>query len=573
MTINCRYIYDRITLILGRVTTLGILALLFSGMTTASYAAGGLPAGIEVNLSKAIGTNQNGEILVTIAATNTTNNRIEFSRINTVLDYIQTRSYFDVIGANGKLSMLLPTVKRINSVETSRISLDAGEEISHTVNLKPYFEWPALGKYSVSLVGQNELTSLSSSKSLAVEFTLDKNPITPIRDLNIQSKRTIATRACSTSEVSQIDQSLIEAERFTKKAALDLQNTPVNERNSAPRYRRWFGAFSSSRYELALSNFRLIDEAFAEEQISVDCSCELVSPTDRDFIFAYVLPNREFVVTVCGAFWRAPVTGIDSRAGTLVHEMSHFSSLGAANNASQFPEVYGTSAALNLAVNNPLHAVNNAENYNYYAENTPAFTMSAADVPISQCSATQGSITSTSQPNGIIPALNNAADNASLSLLNGNPGFIISGFGGSTGGTALVSQNISDNQRADLTLLLNGPGTLQFDWGVSSESNFDFLVASLFDSSNALVVQDFISGEVALHGDSMSIPSGAHTLLWTYIKDGSVSIGSDRGFVDNIRDFTANRFNSSNIPSTQVSCGVGEITIAPILQLLILDED
>lgn len=32
---------------------------------------------------------------------------------------------------------------------------------------------------------------------------------------------------------------------------------------------------------------------------------------------------------LCGAFWNAPNTGTDSKAGTLIHEASHFTVYGA----------------------------------------------------------------------------------------------------------------------------------------------------------------------------------------------------------------------------------------------------
>ncbi|MFZ1224247.1 MAG: M35 family metallo-endopeptidase, partial [Dokdonella sp.] len=60
-------------------------------------------------------------------------------------------------------------------------------------------------------------------------------------------------------------------------------------------------------------------------------------------------------------------TGTDSRAGTLVHETSHFNVVaGTQDNG------YGQTAAHNLAVSNPAKAVANADNHEYFAENTPA---------------------------------------------------------------------------------------------------------------------------------------------------------------------------------------------------------
>ena len=61
------------------------------------------------------------------------------------------------------------------------------------------------------------------------------------------------------------------------------------------------------------------------------------------------------------------LTGTDSKAGTLIHEMSHFTVVAGTDDY-----VYGQAGAKNLAITNPNNAVNNADNHEYFAENTPA---------------------------------------------------------------------------------------------------------------------------------------------------------------------------------------------------------
>ncbi|WP_308628312.1 M35 family metallo-endopeptidase [Massilia genomosp. 1] len=45
---------------------------------------------------------------------------------------------------------------------------------------------------------------------------------------------------------------------------------------------------------------------------------------DQSSVMLKISANHLYV---CGAFWRAPVTGTDSQGGTLVHEMSHFTAV------------------------------------------------------------------------------------------------------------------------------------------------------------------------------------------------------------------------------------------------------
>jgi peptidyl-Lys metalloendopeptidase len=70
---------------------------------------------------------------------------------------------------------------------------------------------------------------------------------------------------------------------------------------------------------------------------------------------------------VCKAFWSAPMTGTDSKGGTLVHEMSHFNVVAGTDDW-----VYGQSGAASLAVSNPSQAIDNADSHEYFGENTPA---------------------------------------------------------------------------------------------------------------------------------------------------------------------------------------------------------
>lgn len=62
-------------------------------------------------------------------------------------------------------------------------------------------------------------------------------------------------------------------------------------------------------------------------------------------------------------------TGTDSRAGTIVHEQSHFTVNGGTDD-----HVYGQSGAKSLAISNPANAVDNADNHEYFAENNPALS-------------------------------------------------------------------------------------------------------------------------------------------------------------------------------------------------------
>jgi hypothetical protein len=127
------------------------------------------------------------------------------------------------------------------------------------------------------------------------------------------------------------------------------------------------------------------------------------------------------------------------------------------------------------------------------------------------------------------------------------------------GGDAAQSGSITHNQDTWIQTTLMGPGTLTFYWKVSSESDRDFLIFYIDD-----VEQDKISGEVSWTQKTYFIASGSHTLKWSYTKDGSVSMGSDAGWLDYVV------FNPATVTYTltvtKAGTGSGTVTFNPVGQ-------
>jgi Carboxypeptidase regulatory-like domain len=91
--------------------------------------------------------------------------------------------------------------------------------------------------------------------------------------------------------------------------------------------------------------------------------------------------------------------------------------------------------------------------------------------------------------------------------------------------------NVSEDQSTSIELELDFEldGMLSFAWKVSSEANYDFL---RFYLDGEMLAE--ISGTVAWTQMAYELAAGIHTLGWTYIKDYSVSNGSDIGWIDSI---------------------------------------
>ena len=69
-------------------------------------------------------------------------------------------------------------------------------------------------------------------------------------------------------------------------------------------------------------------------------------------------------------FWNASLTGTDSRAGTIIHELSHFNVVAGTDD-----NEYGQVKCRELARTDLLEAIANADSHEYITENNPQLNM------------------------------------------------------------------------------------------------------------------------------------------------------------------------------------------------------
>jgi vibriolysin len=97
------------------------------------------------------------------------------------------------------------------------------------------------------------------------------------------------------------------------------------------------------------------------------------------------------------------------------------------------------------------------------------------------------------------------------------------------GGDAAQSGDIGNSQTSTMETTISGKTSVKFYWRVSSETNYDYL-RFYIDG----VEKNRISGSTSWAQRSYTVTSGTHTLKWSFTKDGSVSSGSDCGWVDKL---------------------------------------
>ena len=162
---------------------------------------------------------------------------------------------------------------------------------------------------------------------------------------------TAANRILNSDEWT-VQTAMSSAMRLADKAVLNVRHWPNFDSTD---YKLWFGKPSSDRKMTVRACYKAVLK---------DLKGKI--PWERDdnsryaSTFAYTHPGT-LKIWFCPLFWRAPLVGTDSKAGTIIHELTHVERV-------TVDHVYGTAGAKSLAVSDPDKAVHNADNYEYFAE-------------------------------------------------------------------------------------------------------------------------------------------------------------------------------------------------------------
>ncbi|WP_164015307.1 M35 family metallo-endopeptidase [Pyxidicoccus trucidator] len=242
------------------------------------------------------------------------------------------------------------------------LTLKAGESVSRQVDLASIYDLSKSATYSISYDSEahhdasHEGVSQLRSDSLSV-FIEGRPFVNPeAAATGTVTAQALSTANCTSSRVTSVTTAFNSAKTYANNSVTYLSATPSN----TTRFRTWFGTFSTTNWNTVKTHFTSIKSALDTKSVIVDCGC-------TDSAYAYVYKNSPYRIYVCNAFWSAPNTGTDSRAGTLIHELSHFTVV-----ADTDDHAYGQSAAKSLATSNPTRARDNADSHEYFAENTPS---------------------------------------------------------------------------------------------------------------------------------------------------------------------------------------------------------
>ena len=301
---------------------------------------------------------------------------VEFTLENTTDAPIAVLTWgtpFDKIGSNmfelsyegERVPYIGRVAKRGQPIESDYITIESGASLTTTVDLSELYATRHTGEYGIRYIahvttkeqGAGLIRSNGIREVLSAELSYPERHRPRSGGLSFSS--------CSAAEQETLRRSMGLARSYTDSALSNLQRTPVADRSASPRYTTWFGGYTAQRYQVVEDNFEAIDDALSNESVHFDCSC-------YDSLFAYVYPHDPYDIYVCGSFWSTTDIGTNSRAGTIIHEVSHFAIV-----ADTDDHAYGHGDVQHLAYYHPNAAIANADSYEYFAENNGWLAMSA----------------------------------------------------------------------------------------------------------------------------------------------------------------------------------------------------
>jgi len=341
---------------------------------TASAATGGLTATLEARQSF-VGASQ--DVMVRITYSNDSATDLYLVRWQTPLQGVEG-DLFDVRLDGHPVAYTGRLYKRARPAVADYLRVPAGGSLSADIDLSKVYDLSHTGEasigYRVLLQDALRADSATQVSDFAKLRTLESNRVFVGVERNERAVDAIdkLTRiddkarparvpppryvGCTNKRKTQLATARSNAQILVQKSRDYLNNLPVESRASDADYTTWFGFYSAPNYESVTSDYTHLTSAFSTKSFTFYCDC-------NESNYAYVYADQPYKVHLCNHFWTAPTLGTDSKAGTLVHEASHFTVVAATRD-----NAYGQEACRALAQENPFAASHNADSHEYFAE-------------------------------------------------------------------------------------------------------------------------------------------------------------------------------------------------------------
>ncbi len=333
-----------------------------------------LPQHLTVSISTDKELKVGEDIVCKVTIANSHDKDLRLLKRNTPLDDVTAPIY--EVTRNGKPLLYEGLLfKRLPPTDEEYVSIPAKSSISSPVDLSVMYGFKTAGIYSVKMsamlqyfVGTTANSSSQLISSNTAVFNLEDTGLQPI----VTIAETLRRNSSSTPQMtlratvgaakapyfagawSSSDKS---SSTTAYNAAYSILSTCYTSVSSNPNlYTKWFGYRYSGYVDTVKGVFLSIKKAME----STSYILNYLGPKCKGNIVAYTY-HGSTTLYLCAGYFSAPTTGSDSKMGTIVHEMSH---------AVAYTEdyKYGPSDCQALAKNYPDMAINNADNYEYFAE-------------------------------------------------------------------------------------------------------------------------------------------------------------------------------------------------------------
>ena len=339
-----------------KTTTWAALGASLLAATPALHAAAQKDVDVRLSIASPV-VQGDVDVVIKVTITNTTRHPVMLLSWQLPSDELDG-PLFKITRDGQRVGYLGPIVKRGAPQASDRIKLDPGASLSYDVELTGAYDLSASGRYAIEYASRGKHGDAISLGSEALYVWLEGRSAKKPEPPSPGGSGISYTGNCSASQQTALQAAVSAATNYATQSNTYLSSTPPS---GTPRYTTWFGAYAPDRWNTVQSHFAAEQSAFTTQPLTLDCKCK------KPNVYAYVYPTQPYKIYLCGAFWSAPLTGTDSRAGTLIHEMSHFNVV-----ASTDDWAYGQTAAKALAISDPVKAVDNADSHEYFAENTPS---------------------------------------------------------------------------------------------------------------------------------------------------------------------------------------------------------
>lgn len=289
-------------------------------------------------------------------------------------------SVFEVTRNGEHVNYVGPLAKRRAPTADDLIYLTPGMTVSTVVEVSSVYNMTQTGNYMIQFKMNADQVLLKTDSMLRNQImssdgdqgsVLQSAPVGVFavghRNLLIEQaiEANTNTRAltptfasCTTAQTSSIRTAITAAESYTNSGVQYLGG----QSSATQRFTTWFGTYSATNWLTLKSHFSKIQSALSTKTLSFDCSC----PGAGSDTYAYVYPSQHYKIFLCNQFWQAPASGTDTKGGTIIHELAHFTILSGTSDYA-----YGQSAAQNLARSSPTRALANSDSLQYFIENSP----------------------------------------------------------------------------------------------------------------------------------------------------------------------------------------------------------